>query len=316
MNMNRFSPFRILLVALLMLAITDPSFAQKARLRLNLDIGDTFLYENITEQEINQDIMGQRQEMDQTIGFTYRLTVTDFSDDLYTMTYEYTRVQFIQASTMGEVRYDSDENPETNEPMARGYAAMVGQSFVVTMNTLGEVVGVTGVETMLDHMTDQFSDLPEQQREAIREQLKNQFGDEAMTANLQATMTGFPKKKVKPGFTWDSQNVTKSGFTLTSDVTSTVESIADGYVAVSTEGEMYSDPDSSMEMNGMNLSYDLQGTATGNYSVLITNGMISKQVVNQDLSGEVTASGGMMGNGMSWPIEIKSVSTMALLEEE
>ena len=65
---------------------------------------------------------------------------------LYSVEVTYSRTTFKSTGLLGEVNYDSDENPAEIPPSAIGYAAMVGQTFKMVINSQGEVKMIEGID--------------------------------------------------------------------------------------------------------------------------------------------------------------------------
>ncbi len=315
--MNR-SLLTVMLVMLLFVgsALAEAPAGSKVLLRLNLEVGDQFSYRNISHQIISQDIMGMNQVIDQTVTTDYAAEVTEKISDLYSIRFTYTRTQFVMdgGAMMGTVSYDSDAEQDGEvEAAARSYAAMIGQSFVAKVNSGGEVESLEGLDDMLEAMIKEFEDLPQEEKDAIRSSLDTQFGQEGMISNVQAFFLRFPEKKVKRGYTWDSSRQQKSGFSINIATKNVLEAVTDTGVVVNTTSTQVSDPGFPMEFSGMTLNYDIKGTGEGSQTIDPTSGMLIRSQSKQSLAGEVTATGGMMGNGMTWPITIESTNTYEAL---
>lgn len=314
--MNFKKIFTGLFVLLVVFAVSPEVAAQKVLLRLDLNEGDTYSYVNAVDQTITQDIMGMNQVIKQEITFHYDATVVEKMGDDYKIKYTYTRAIFNMdgGPMMGVTEYDSDNEDEEVAPMARGYAGLIGQSFTATMNSQGEIGEVEGVSAMLDNMMEQFGDMPDTEKANIRTSMEAQFGDEGIKSTIQAASPSFPEKKMKVGKPWESEDVLQSGFKMNKTSTFVITSASDSEVAIDIDATLVSDPESSMETNGMNLNYDVTGDATGNQVLDRTSGMVKTMTLDQNMTGEVTATGGMMGDGMTWPITIESKTTITLVE--
>lgn len=314
MNFKRI--FAGLFVLLMVFAVSPEAAAQKVLLRLDLNEGDTYSYINAVDQTITQDIMGMNQVIKQEITFHYDAMIESKTDDEYQIKYTYTRAIFNMdgGPMMGVAEYDSENEEEEIPPMARGYAGLIGQSFTATMNSLGEVGEVEGVSAMLDHMMEQFGDMPATEKANIRASMEGQFGDEGIKSTIQAASPAFPVKKVKVGKAWESEDVLQSGFKMNKSSNFVITSATDSEVMIDVTSTLVSDPESSMETNGMNLNYDVTGDGTGSQILDRASGMVKSMTLDQNMSGEVTATGGMMGEGMTWPMSIVSTTTITLVE--
>ncbi len=289
----------------------------KALLRYNVNTGDVFQYESVTDQTISQNIMGMDQVIKQKITMVYDMEVLGENAGVYEIRHTYRRVKFFMdgGAMIGSIDYDSENPPAEVEAMARGYAALVGQTFTLNTNQLGEIVSVAGLTEMIDAIATQFGDLPEEELEAMRSSLQSQYGDDAMTTNLQAASPAFPEKKVKVGKSWERSYTQNAGFAM--DITSvyTVKSLAGEEAVIASALTTVSDPTSDMQMSGMTLKYTINGTGTGEVRYSKATGVPTQSTTTQSISGDVNASGGMMGaDGMSWPITIESTTTLNLIK--
>lgn len=312
MNTKRF--VSIFFLFLLTLTLTPDVSAQKALLRLTLNQDQVFSYVSTVDQVITQDIMGMNQVIKQKIALYYDLTVKDVSDETYTLDYTYTRVTLNMdgGAMLGVTEYDSDQDKEDTPPMAVGYAGMVGQAFTFTTNRRGEIQDVQGIDKLLDRMIEGMDDISEAEREAMKAAFRNQFGEEATKSNIQGSLPVFPEKKVKSGKSWDQVTIIAAGFQMNQTTTYTVESIAEDQVKLSASISQGSDPESTMETNGMTMAYEVTGQGTGESIIDMSSGMVSLSTSTYEISGEVTASGAMMGNGMTWPISISQTSVLEM----
>lgn len=303
-------------LVLMVFTLSPDLSAQKVELRLNLTEGDTYSYINEVDQTITQDIMGMKQVIEQDITFYYDATVVSAEEDEYKLEYTYTRsiLKMDGGPMMGVTEFDSEEETEDIPPMAIGYAGLIGQSFTVTFNALGEVTEVKGVDAMLDNMMEQFGDMPENERETIRTSMETQFGEEGMKSTIQAASPSFPEGKMKKGGTWESEDVVNSGFKMNKTSQFEITDISRSEVVVDITANFVSDPESSMETNGMTLNYDVTGEGTGSQVLDRKSGMVTSATLTQTMSGDVTATGGMMGEGMTWPMSIVSTTTITLEE--
>lgn len=312
--MNAKRLFTVLFSLMLVFAITPEVAAQKALLRLNLDQDQTYSYVSTTDQVITQDIMGMNQVIKQKIMLYYDVTVKEVSDETYTLDYTYTRAALNMdgGPMLGVTEYDSEDADENVPPMAMGYSGLVGQTFTTIVNYQGEILEVQGVDAMLDNMVEGMDGIPASERETMKTSLRSQFGEDAMKSNLQGASPILPEKKVKAGKGWDYTSTITAGFTMDQTSEYTVKSVSSDEVVLTSTFSQVSDPESPMETNGMTMNYEVTGSGTGESVIDRASGMISSSTATQEMSGEVTASGGMMGAGMTWPITITSTSVLEM----
>ena len=308
------------LLSLLLLAFMAPAASVLAQgsalLRYKVNIGDKFTYETVTDQVISQNIMGMEQVIKQKITMVYDMEVIGENAGVYEIRNTYRKAKFSMdgGALMGTVEYDSENPPAEVEAMARGYAALVGQTFTYHTNQLGEIVSVSGLSEMMDAIVNQFGDLPEAELEAMRTSLESQYGDTPMSTNLQAASPAFPEKKVKVGKSWERSYTQNTGFSMDINSVYTVKSLAGDEAVIASALTTTTDPESAMEMSGMTLKYNMSGTGSGEVRYAKTTGVVTQSTTTQSINGDVNASGGMMGEGMSWPITIESTTTLNLIK--
>jgi len=148
------------------------------------------------------------QPMDQQMGYTYSMTVTEVSDaGEATITVKYLAVATKGIGPGGEFEYDSEkdkEAPADGSPAAM-QAKMVGQSFTMKMTALGRVTDVKGYDKVLEAMMKGGGD----ENPALKGQLKQMFNNETFKGMMQQMAPPLPEGKVAKGDGWDNNFVVK-----------------------------------------------------------------------------------------------------------
>lgn len=278
-----------------------PSAGPKVDLKLNLAEGKTYKLMTTTDQDIQQKPMGQTQNMEQTIGLGLTHTVEGLTEDgnaVVKVTYEKVRYVNDGNPVLGRTEYDSDNPPAEVPLMAQGFAGLVGQSFNMTITPEGKVTDISGVEDMISKMADGM-DVSEAEKAQMKEQLKMQFGDQALKESMENTMAIYPENPVGVGDTWEKEVSITSGFPMTVKNRYTVKSVSDSRVILDVESDVTTN-DAAMDVGGMNIDYDLGGSQSGVIEIDRNTGWVVKSTMTQDINGDVAAQ------GMNWPISIKS----------
>jgi len=140
------------------------------------------------------------QPMDQSMGYTYSMTVTDVSaDGEATILMKYLAVSTKGMDLQGEYEYDSEKDKEApKEGPAAMQARMVGQSFTMKMNALGRVTDVQGYDKVLEAMMKGAGD----EAAAMKGQLKQMFNNETFKGMMQQMAPPLPETKVAKGDAW------------------------------------------------------------------------------------------------------------------
>lgn len=275
-------------------------------LQLKLQPGDVYTLETINDQYIQQTVMGNEQTIDQTIGYTFRQEVLDRSEDgIYSIRVTYDRVVYKQESPMGSVDYDSQDPPEEIAPQAVGFAATAGKSFAMTMNQRGEVLTVTGVDSMIDQIFEEVS-AQQPMNPQMRLTLKQQFGESSIKSSMTNLSNYYPEKPVKVGEHWEVVEDRKAMTALHLETDYVLAKAEDGILTLGAKSEITPVEDAEpTQMGEMALSYSLAGQQSGTLQVNRSTGLLKEGTLTQNLSGNISMSGGPMGE-MEWPIIIET----------
>src|SRR5579884_1320258 len=130
-------------------------------LRPHFSAGDVHKMNVTLDQTIDQTLHDHKQVIRQTIGIGYTFTVKAVSPDgSATIAVRYDSTAFGQKSPLGQVDYDSTRPTREVPPAARGFAAMVGQGFTLTVSPTGAVTSVKGLDTLVKNVLEK-ANLPE-----------------------------------------------------------------------------------------------------------------------------------------------------------
>ncbi len=284
---------------------------EKIQLQLRLKQGESYNLRMTTDQKITQTIMGREQQILQSIGIGYSFDVREVDSlGIARVDVVYHGVVFKQdAGGMGKFEYDSSDPPAEIPPMARGYAALVGQSFAMRISPDGHVFDVEGGDEMIADMLERI-DLPEgRMKTALEDKLRDQFGNEGVEEMMDNMMAIYPDKPVGINDSWTSEVVETHGFPMILNNTWTLKERRDGIavVEVSSEAEPNLDVD-PIEMGPLKMRYELKGEQSGMLELNEATGWVTAAELNQKYSGDLVMDSGPMmenGEGMSIPISIE-----------
>jgi hypothetical protein len=190
---------KLLSAALLLVLSTQ----EKVELRWKWQKGQELVY-----RSSNRTLMQfGGQPIDQQMGYTYSMTVTDLSESgEATIRVKYTAVVAKGVGPGGEFEYDSEKD---KEPPADGPAAiqarMVGQSFTMKMNTQGRVTDVKGYDKVLEAMMQGVGD----EAAPMKMQLKQLFNNDIFKGMMQRMAPPLPDGRVGKGESWTNDFVVK-----------------------------------------------------------------------------------------------------------
>jgi hypothetical protein len=284
--------------------MTLPTFAQdKLTLKLNLQPGATYACTMEMDQTNTQTVDGEEQTLDQqmTLAWDYDVLAKD-KNGISDVRLTYRKIKIRQDYGHEAAEYDSENPPDYLDPSMRGMAVLPGTQLFVQLNPEGGVVDLRGTEEMLDKMIRAL-ELPDSpQKEMVIENLRKQFGGDAIRQSLEQITAFFPSKPVGIGDSWQNTLNLETGFPMAIQSTYTLVSRDGGRARISVQSVVSSDPAHPMRMGPVSMAYDIDGTQTGQISADESTGLPARSESNLQFSGQVKVSGVPNEEPQSWPI--------------
>lgn len=310
------SLYGIVLLILSILGSFSPP-AEKIYLRLNLHKNEKYHIKSELNQDIIQIIKGDTLTMQQKVKIGYLYEVLDRNDQgIINLQVTYKSVYFLQNTKYGRIEYDSEIDAGYIHPILKGYATLAGQSFYMTLDTLGKVREVKGINTLLKNSLDSF-ELPEgEQKESLKQSMQAQFGNKAIRENMEKMMAVYPARPVKIGDEWKKKIIIDKGFPMQLDNTWKLVEKNKGDVLIETYSVIHPNPEvPAMNMGGLKMTYQTTGTARGTLSMDMQSGWVKSSKIVQKFSGLVILEGiPRFPEGTSFPMEATSIATFTTLE--
>jgi hypothetical protein len=283
---------------------TPPALSQ---LQLNLQVGDVYRVRVISDQVITQDLDGQSEETQQSIGYEYRYTIREVDADgnLWVDTmYDWVFVE--QGGSLGTMTYDSANPPEVIPQEATGYAALVGKGFSMRLSPTGEVLDVAGLSEMYSQIVEELAPDDPETGEVLEQLIEDQFGEEAIKSQAGEVVFAYPPGKVEIGDSWTSNIESTLLVPMQFDNVYTLETL-DGQTATITIHSTVSPVDDSqtVDLGFMQLSYVLEGTQEGTTQIDTATGWTRSSTLDQHLSGVMT----IIADGEEFEVPITLVAT-------
>lgn len=277
-------------------------FGQKHNLSLNLETGKTYNQIINSNVEIIQKVAGQ--EIPVRIAVTGKLTYTvkKFSENNYEIDAQYVDIgmKMNAAGTIMEFGSSIVATDTLTSIMQKMMKALTGTPFQMVMSKQGRILEVTGIEKMLDAMVNQFPALPMEQREQIKNQMGQSFGNNSLRSNIEMATAMFPDKTVSIGESWTIDVKNETSMTLNTSTKYTLVEVTKTHYIVKGEGTAQTDASTPTESNGMNMNFDLKGTVISELNISKKDGWLSSGTIKQNLSGKATiASNDRMPGGMT-----------------
>ncbi len=262
------------------------SFGQKpVDLAFNLPTGSGFDYNINMDVTTKGNVNGQDINVKNAMIVEYHFAVNGDSSGWKKMTSTISKIA-LTVNTQGvNINYDSDKPLDTSDVMnstvGKVLGTMKGAQFQFTMNKNGDIGSVTGIDEMVNKMTQADA------TGGITGGLGNAFSEENFKQNLKQAFGVYPGKPVKVGDTWTSTtNTTSSGATLQMDNTYTLESVSGNIANVKVNSKITAPSTTAITA--------VTGTSAGTMQFDIPTGVPLNGDVNMNLNLTVNAGGQTM----------------------
>jgi hypothetical protein len=280
----------LLTTALLLATAACALGDEKLDLKLHLIKGESRQMTVSLDQTIQQTVQAAAQETSQSLSVTYTFAVTDVdAKGNATVSVRYDAVAFHARTPGGQVEYDSSK-PASGQspPMASGLAALVGQSYAMTVSPQGTITQITGLQKMLDSVLARLN-LPEGPlRTAAENAVRQQLSEAKLKEGLAEIFAPFPDHPVALGESWTRTQQVNQGFPMKLETTYTLESREAGVAHVKVSGKAATASNATMDMGPVKMSYDLKGDQAGSLDIVESTGWTRQSELRQQLTGSAT----------------------------
>lgn len=301
-----------------------PAEKEKYELTYKFQKGDSFAVTVFLSQNISQTVSGVKQEMEQEIDIEYSFDITGVDNQgNYDTKITYKTVKASQSGVRGmDYEYDSSRSTKNPPRGAVAFNALVGKSITGKMTKNGRYLDLKGVDAILDDIVDDVAKMsgPNFDEKKTRELLKKQFGEKAMTQNLNQGMPIFPDNAVSVGDTWVNRLYLSQVFGMETTFNCTLKSVTEDSFVVEVTADIKSDGQGEgLDMGSGVARFACKGEMTGQLKISRATGLPIAATFDSEYSGTVRMEPrdpATYNGPTEWPTEVKSATTTrAKLEE-
>jgi hypothetical protein len=285
-------------------------FAQKHEIGFNLQVGETYYHIMQSESTVQEQINGQENTIAMSITGKTAFTVTGVKDSAYEMSVNYLQLSLSIKSPQGERSFSSEKN-DSADIVSAILAFIKNKSFLITMTKEGRIIQVKNLDTVFDDILDNNTKLVTAQRQQIKAQLMQAFGEKSFKSNFEMVTAIYPHTAVKTGDTWTVENQLETVMEGSLRTTYQYTEAADNYNMITGNGKMETaDKDAYIQVNGMPVKYNLSGTINSTIKVDNKTGWIIESKIGQNISGsaEIKDNPNLPG-GLTIPMVFESKMT-------
>lgn len=226
----------------------------------------------------------------------------------YTMDVKYESMSMEMEMPQATMKFSS-ENPAEGDMVSQVLSGMTNKFFQIEMTKNGKINSVKNMDNVFNSAFEKFGQISPEQKEQIRAQLAQSYGEKAIANNIEMVTAIFPDKPVKINDTWAVNTDLKTSI-VEATIATTYKFVEEKpeYRKIHGESKITSAKKDEYTMqNGMEMKFDMEGTMTSDIKVDKTSGWILEANVTQNLKGTAHVKGNdQMPQGMSIPMNLKT----------
>lgn len=284
--------------------IVPAEAGQKMQYKLKLEKGQKYYAKMLAEQKIDQTVMNQPQNVEQTIGLGWDLDVVDVDRSGNTeIRYTYRWAKLRLQGSMQQVIYDSSVKGGSVPEPAQGLAALVGESYSLSIAPDGRVLIVKGAARMRANVRKKLpAGLP---GDLLMSSLAQYIDDKGIKEAAEASMAILPNRPVSVGDSWSKRVVLSESTALIVQNKWTLKQRQAGTATIDLVSTVEPNPQAPpRDLGTSKISSQFSGKQQGLIQLDETTGLIVHGKLEQQLSGEAKVLGPQQ---MSIPMKINSV---------
>jgi len=264
----------------------------------------------VTDQNVDQKVQGRTQRLDQSIGMEMAIDwLKQHDNGDIDASLKYTWMKFKQSGGGMTIDYDSATSRGDPQPLAMGFAALVGTGFEITLAPSGEARSVRGIDRMVKQVVDNLKG-PAPMRDAVAAEMRKQMTDEKLMRDVGTLTAMFPDEPVGVGDVWRMRQSGEIMFKVNMHNTWKLIERKDGVATI--ELTSYIEPLGAGEQkgpDGSTMRFQLEGKQQGTMQVDEATGLTIRSDLTQALEGEMTLTA-KNGDSIRVPMSINSVVTI------
>ncbi|WP_028873396.1 DUF6263 family protein [Psychroserpens burtonensis] len=246
-------------------------------LAYNLKVGDQFKVKQVANQDIVQDMNGQKHIMKNLLEGDFSFVVEDVNDSLYGLKFKFDRFKMLSSSNrIGEIMSINTNDTVTDDDIeGKIFSQLVSVNLTMTMYKNGKIKSIEGSDELISKMVNAVGALDELTKEVMRESMKGEFSNESLAMSFEQMTYIYPNETIAIGDTW------KNNFEgeLSSKNTWTLNSITHDGVNITGESSViFKNTDADVEMN-------LNGDMSSNLTTSPETGFVKTMTTSSTVKG-------------------------------
>jgi len=290
------------LIAFLLVALQTVNAQPKALLRINLEKGDNYQMTLISDNNIDQEINGQKMKVLQKITMVTSYKVLDILPaNNFVIEYSFQKMRMDMEVNGQKVVINSDSTSQ--DPASNAIKDITSFKLKFTVSSLGKIQSVEGLE----EYAQKLSSNPQ-----LAQVLAMLTNEDNFKATFEQYFGFYPENEVQVGSKWDSSIKMPGMMNMDMLMHFEVADIKENQVMLNVNSDI--NMDSPIETNGMKIQMKMTGTQTGTMFVDRKSGLTGTSDLNQKFDMHMKFNNPQSGEEMEMPMQMNAVSKISTVK--
>lgn len=298
---------RILFVMALVFSVALQAEAKKVKLQYRFKAGDQFKYEMTANQDITQEVMGQSQSTTIATSMTYGFKVTEAAPNGdFLMNVALVAYAMSTTTPMGDMKYNSVTDTVVPD-FAKSMAVTLNEYYSFTLSPLGKISDVKVPEGLAEKVQKILESLGDAQMQVGSAAAGAAVSAEGFQKTMEGMLLTFPDGGAEMKKPWEEKSKTNQMIAFNVMAKYELVNASKEVNEIKVTAQISQDPDSPpMEMQGMNITYELLGAKEGTLLLDAETGLVNTTDTTTSISGTISIDSPQLPSPMSIPMTIRS----------
>lgn len=278
----------------------------QTELKLKLEKGKTYSAITKSEQTMNQSMNGMQMVI--VINSTSSMSFTPTSLEDGFMNVDVKIDSMVTSVDMPGRKMITNSNkpgnPKNPEEVMSTVMNQVCQNIIkAKMSYTGKIIEFTNVKDIAASALKAFDSVPEPTKSQMKPMAEMMVSESTLKSSIETITAYFPQNTVKVGDKWEGKlTISAGGMTLLITNNYKLKAIDGNIATIAAEAAIEPGGNGKMNMNGMQLDFEIRGMGSNDLTIDTTTGWIVKAKGKQRMQGNISFSGNSM------PLEIEGKS--------
>lgn len=257
-------------------------------LSYNFQKGQQFELKQESRSETYTTVDDVMQRVTRDFNNTISILVDDVSPGHAYLTFRYKELKFNFNARNQNILVDANV-PNDKEPFQAALKSILEHPFTVDISSSGFINKITGLDELLDKASATFTSLKEDEQEAYKKLMKDQFGTSAFRSWLEQLLVIYPVRSIKTGTRWEENVPIRTGLVGNIDLYWNLQTWDSQTAKINGTGKVSTNKVETFTIeDGIEATAEISGDIMSNYLIDRNTGLPSICAQNTEMNGTYT----------------------------